>query len=125
MTVDWSLSSYSLQTNKQNKNLRCGNRKGLLGRNDQTHTKYKGYNMRANTWRAARLRCDSLYRELQDSSVFCHSVICVLRMWRDCMECCPASGSFSPVSRVVFNPGVEFCYFTLGFERSCSMARPV
>ena len=25
------------QTNKTNKNLRCGNRKGLLGRNDQTH----------------------------------------------------------------------------------------
>ena len=24
-------------TNKTNKNLRCGNRKGLLGRNDQTH----------------------------------------------------------------------------------------
>ena len=25
------------ETNKQTKNLRCGNRKGLLGRNDQTH----------------------------------------------------------------------------------------
>ena len=25
------------QPNKTNKNLRCGNRKGLLGRNDQTH----------------------------------------------------------------------------------------
>ena len=28
---------YMITANKQTKNLRCGNRKGLLGRNDQTH----------------------------------------------------------------------------------------
>ena len=31
------LKAWLTVTNKTNKNLRCGNRKGLLGRNDQTH----------------------------------------------------------------------------------------
>ena len=31
------LHGHLTTTNKQTKNLRCGNRKGLLGRNDQTH----------------------------------------------------------------------------------------
>ena len=33
----WNLAVGGEVVNKQTKNLRCGNRKGLLGRNDQTH----------------------------------------------------------------------------------------
>ena len=32
-----SCGAYGIKQKQTNKNLRCGNRKGLLGRNDQTH----------------------------------------------------------------------------------------